>query len=229
MSRQMNNRNADSRNTACRKPYCKVCHDAGKPESEYTNHYVRSLPDRQGNTKVTCPTLLNTECRYCYELGHTAKFCPVIAARKKDDERIRRQEERKTREEQKPVQKAKAPTNVYHALYESDNEEEVVVAKPVVVEEWPALGAPSQRVTTGNYASAAAKPAPVTNAVAKQVALPAGFVVLKKGATYEKTETPKQTFATTKITNWADWDTDDEEEEDRRYEAYAANVDNNDW
>ena len=65
-----------------KKPYCKVCHDAGKPESEYTSHYVRSMPDRNGVTTVTCPTLLCTECNYCYKLGHTTKFCPVIAANK---------------------------------------------------------------------------------------------------------------------------------------------------
>ncbi len=216
--------NNTSRNAPVRKPYCKVCHDAGKPESEYTNHYVRSLPDRQGNTKVTCPTLLNTECRYCYELGHTAKFCPAIAARKKTEERAHREEERKMREQQKPAQKVKAPTNAYNALYiDSDDEEDVVVAKPVVVEDFPALGAPSQRVTSGNYASAAAKPAPIVAPVAKEVALPAGFVVLKKGATYEKTETEPVVRVHTRVSSWLDSDTEDEEDD-----GYFAN-DNNDW
>jgi len=187
------------------KPFCKVCKDAGKPEREYTNHHVRSLPDRQGNTKITCPTLLNTECRYCYELGHTAKFCPAIASRKKSDERARRQEQHKMSEEQKSVAaKPKAPTNTYNALYESDNEEEVVV-KPVVVEDFPALGAPSQRVTTGNYASAAAKPAPIVADV-KEVALPAGFKVLQKGATYEKSEPVRRP-----LSSWLDSDSEDDD------------------
>ncbi len=216
--------NNTSRNAPVRKPYCKVCHDAGKPESEYTNHYVRSLPDRQGNTKITCPTLLNTECRYCYELGHTAKFCPAIAARKKTEERAHREEERKMREQQKPSQKVKAPTNAYNALYiDSDDEEDVVVAKPVVVEEFPALGAPSQRVATGSYASAAAKPAPIVAPVAKEVALPAGFVVLKKGATYEKTEPEPVVRVQARVSSWLDSDTEDEEDD-----GYFAN-DNNDW
>ena len=70
-----------------KKPFCKVCQDAGKPESEYTSHYVRSMPDKSGKTNVTCPTLLATECRYCYELGHTTKFCPVIEANKKAEEK----------------------------------------------------------------------------------------------------------------------------------------------
>ena len=66
-----------------KKPFCKVCFDAKKPESEYTSHHVRSLPDMNGKTVVTCPVLKATECRYCYNLGHTAKFCPVLEENKK--------------------------------------------------------------------------------------------------------------------------------------------------
>lgn len=65
-----------------KKPLCKVCKDAGKSESEYTSHYVRSAPvytnGIAGKTVVICPTLLSTECRYCQELGHIAKYCPVL-------------------------------------------------------------------------------------------------------------------------------------------------------
>jgi hypothetical protein len=59
-----------------KKPFCKVCQDAGKSELEYSNHWVK---DRTG--KTTCPTLLNTTCRNCQKLGHTSKFCskPVAA------------------------------------------------------------------------------------------------------------------------------------------------------
>ena len=209
----MNNNN---RSAPARKPFCKVCHDAGKSESDYTSHYVRSMPDRQGNTKVTCPTLLNTECRYCYELGHTAKFCPVIAARKKSDERTHREEERRNREpQQKQVMKTKVITNAYNALYESDDDEtdKKPITAPVVKEEWPTLGEPSKRVEMGGgYAAAAAKQAPIVEA--KTQALPSGFVVLKKGASYENTEPAKPTFKRTKIKSWADWDTDDEEDVD---------------
>lgn len=208
MSRQMNN----SRNTASRKPYCKVCHDAGKPESDYTSHHVRSLPDRQGNTKVTCPTLLNTECRYCYELGHTAKFCPVIADRKKTEDRTQREEERRNREIQQKavVVKPKTPTNAYAALYESDDETAPTPAvKAAVKEEWPTLGEPSKRVEMGGYAAAAAKPLPISTAIEKQ-AIPAGFVVLKKGATYEKTEAPKPAYNPGR---WTDMDSEDEDDE----------------
>ena len=32
-----------SKNVSMKKPYCKVCHDAGKTESEYTSHWVKDL------------------------------------------------------------------------------------------------------------------------------------------------------------------------------------------
>jgi len=203
MSRQMNNNN---RSAPARKPFCKVCHDAGKPESDYTSHYVRSLPDRTGKTNVLCPTLLNTECRYCYELGHTAKFCPILESRKKADQRTQRQEERRAIQE-KPVMKPKVPTNSYAALYESDDEETAKKTTPVVKEEWPTLGEPSKRVEMGGgYAAAAAKPVPISTASVAQ-ALPTGFVVLQKGAAYEKTEPVKRVF----VSSWLDSDSEDEE------------------
>ena len=203
------------RNSTPSKPFCKVCKDAGKSESDYTSHHVRSLPDKQGNTKVTCPTLLNTECRYCYELGHTAKFCPTLANRQKADERNRREEIRSARAIQKPVQKPTPQKNTYSVLFDSDDEAE---PKPVV-EEFPALCAPSQRVVTGSYASAAAKPVPI---IAAKPALPTGFQVLQKGAAYEKTETPKPTLVPRKITSWADDSSDEEDEE-------VEHVDNSAW
>ena len=85
------------------------------------------------------------------------------------------------------------------------------------------LGAPSQRVQIGGYAAAASKPIPI---VAAKPTLPSGFQVLQKGAAYEKTEpepVKKPTFVARMITRWAEWDTDDENEEDRRY------VDNSAW
>lgn len=64
--------------TSSAKPFCKVCFDAGKSEKEYTSHFVRSLPDINGKTVLNCKTLLSTQCRYCGETGHTAKYCNVI-------------------------------------------------------------------------------------------------------------------------------------------------------
>lgn len=58
------------------KMFCKVCHDAGKPESIYTGHFVRASP--LPNAPVVCPTLLAQLCRYCGIAGHTVKYCPRI-------------------------------------------------------------------------------------------------------------------------------------------------------
>ena len=156
-----------------KKPFCKVCQDAGKPESEYTSHYVRSLPDQNGNTKVTCPTLNNTECRYCYKLGHTTKFCPVITENSK---RYKRDDIKK---QEKPIEKApqkKKNTSFDLLSIDSDNEEEeedfpvVNIAKndfPPLICSKKTSASPEKVLLS--YASMAEKPAapPVCNLVVK--------------------------------------------------------------
>ena len=58
------------------KKFCKVCQDAGKPESEYTSHNVRESKDPKSQT--LCPTLLAQECRHCFRKGHTVKYCSIL-------------------------------------------------------------------------------------------------------------------------------------------------------
>ena len=59
------------------KPFCKVCYDAGKPEREYTSHFVRSKPGNEGI--VVCPYLLSIVCNYCKkQAGHTTRHCPDL-------------------------------------------------------------------------------------------------------------------------------------------------------
>ena len=58
------------------KSYCKVCFDAGKPEAEYTSHFVKSDTGAKG--KVVCPTLLNMDCTYCKMKGHMKSYCVVL-------------------------------------------------------------------------------------------------------------------------------------------------------
>lgn len=58
-------------------PFCPVCKAAGKSQEEYTSHFVK---DRPGGT-VVCPILLNQECSYCHEKGHTPKYCPKLKAK----------------------------------------------------------------------------------------------------------------------------------------------------
>jgi len=65
-----------------KKPFCKVCKDAGKSIDMYTNHNIRDT-----HKKVVCPTLLNQSCYHCTGLGHTPKYCPQ---RKKEEKNSRR-------------------------------------------------------------------------------------------------------------------------------------------
>jgi hypothetical protein len=162
------------------KPFCKVCHDAGKTEKEYTSHFVKSEPGPNG--KVVCPTLLAQECRFCFQGGHTAGYCPVIASNKKAEEKALNLAARREANKKTPAPKptvAKKTVNAFAALdSDSDLDEQVskkvinstkfVSAKPVakpaakeVKEEFPAL--PSMKktapvaTTMSGYASIAAK------------------------------------------------------------------------
>jgi hypothetical protein len=84
MSRNQSNRrgpNTSFSQKVEKKPFCKVCCDAGKSEKEYTSHFVK---DRDG--KTICPTLLSQECRYCFQAGHTVKFCAVLKKREQEKE-----------------------------------------------------------------------------------------------------------------------------------------------
>lgn len=180
--------------TDSKKPYCKVCFDAGKPESEYTSHWVRSLPDRSGKTTVTCPTLLDTECRYCYNYGHTTKFCPAIKQQEKERERADRKAKAEVVEQKKPKVQEKKSGSVFTALMDSDSEDEkpVKVSKPV--ENFPVLSAPVKKIEVelpkpkqdakSGWAAIVAKPAEVKKVLEPQKRT--GLVMLSD---YIKTET----------------------------------------
>ena len=73
------------------KPYCKVCHDSGKSEKEYTSHFVKSNLGPSG--VVVCPTLLSQACTYCNKRGHTVKYCQSLKKQTKYEEEQEKQEE----------------------------------------------------------------------------------------------------------------------------------------
>ena len=207
-----------SRNTKnVPKPYCKVCFDAGKPESEYTSHWVRTLPDRSGKTTVTCPTLLNTECRYCYQSGHTTKFCKVLEKHNKERERAAKVEVVSNKKE---VKKTTKPTNAFALLCEdSDTEEEVSNKNTNTIIEYPTLSAkkPVEKpeVKTG-WAAIAAKPAEVKKV---EPTKPTGLVMLSdyikpEPKVEEKKLAPWAKKQPVVTKSWADEsDSDDDEEE----------------
>lgn len=63
-----------------RTPYCGVCFKAGKEKSMYTSHWTRASP--LSESEVTCPTILNTVCKYCKEKGHSLKYCKILREKK---------------------------------------------------------------------------------------------------------------------------------------------------
>ena len=242
-SRNTNSRNTNSSNQrggsnqSGRKPFCKVCFDAKKPQSVYESHFVK---DREG--KVTCVTLLEQECRYCYQPGHTVKFCPAVAANKAQKEKAenyqRRQqeaEERNKRQEKAnaaAAAKAKMTSKGGFAALDCDSDDEEQKKTPIKAqkkEEFPALGAPSKLVTKSekpSFASALQKnPVQVQKEREEEAAASSGFTVLSRNTdrTTKKQETkmpssmpesalPIFSKPIKKIVNWAeDSDSDDEE------------------
>jgi len=227
MSGNQFTRKNESAPVTARKPFCKVCHDAGKPESEYTSHYVKSLPDkRTGICNVICPTLLNTECRFCYEYGHTTKFCPVLANKEKSEKKIAREEERRNRE--KPIQQI-TPKNTgggFSALLDLDSDDEEKVITPKKIEDFPPLGEPSKRVQS--YASIAAKnPVAISN---NKEQFASNYQVLNVFNKINKIDfTEKKSVFTPAVKpvfkpgSWMEDSSDEEEDENEIY------VDNSAW
>jgi hypothetical protein len=100
------------------KKFCKVCQDAGKPESEYTSHNVRETKDP--NSKILCPTLLALECRNCFKKGHTVKYCSLLKKQQLREQTSANAPPKK--QEQKQGQK-QTQKNVF-MLLESDGEDD---------------------------------------------------------------------------------------------------------
>jgi predicted DNA binding CopG/RHH family protein len=103
---------SSSRKNNTSKPFCVVCRDAGRPEKEYTSHYVKDQPGPNG--KVVCPTLLNQACRICAKPGHTSSYCPEYRGRREERyiEREPRREERyieRPRREERYIEREQPP------------------------------------------------------------------------------------------------------------------------
>jgi hypothetical protein len=133
---------SSSRNTstAPAKPFCKVCRDAGKLESEYTSHFVKDQPGPNG--KVICPTLLNQACRICDKTGHTSSYCPQYRRREEPRrEEPRREEryiEREPRREERYIEREEryiAREERYIARERGDREERYIAREEPRCEE----------------------------------------------------------------------------------------------
>ena len=179
--------------TTTNKYFCKVCQDAGKPESIYTSHNVRQTQDK--TAPVTCPTLLAQECRYCHKQGHSIKYCPII----KDQNDRKQQYQHKETQAQQPIRKPEPKKNTSKNVYmifadESDEErerEQERIRNPVPT---PQIIKTQVNPSAISYASVLVKEKEKETEI-KEVKQ---YVpVIKK---------PQAKF------NWADCDSDDEEE-----------------
>jgi len=194
------------------KKFCKVCHDAGKSEAEYTSHYVRSSTTADG--VVVCPTLLALNCRYCGENGHTVKFCKELEKKKKAEERgAKRAALEKADKKVVTIPTAGNPNagkkvSAFAAL-DSDSEDEQPLHKSVIKV--------TAKPQAFSYAAIASKPAaPIVLEKPVAVAPSIQFPVPYEEEFYEDNESYQSPPPVYK-SNWApdsylDADTDDEEE-----------------
>jgi len=238
------NRNSNAKNS--KKPYCKVCHDAGKAESVYTSHCVKTYNINTGKTDTTCPTLLALECRYCYKSGHTVKFCPVLEENKKMDverarDRARHEYQARQEQQQAAVQIQNKPKNAFAAFAEEQEDEERQENQEVQKQElqakqevqakqdFPALMGNTRIAQNNNvksYSCVAATPVDQTRLEMSR---------------QQRVQQASQVEAQKKAVTWADEDDSDEDQEEMYEEpstptsanntpCYArATSDDNDW
>lgn len=195
------------------KKFCKVCHDAGKPESEYTSHFVRSSTG--SDSVVVCPTLLALNCRYCGKAGHTVKFCKELEQKKKAEERGVRRAANAVTKKAVPLVKMSSAFEMLESDEDSESEAEAevdvkatnsVVPKPF------------------SYASMAAKPAvakimPIPVPTSKSLpSLNIPYIDEEESCYSYEDLSPTYKITNTWANTWADDDVsdDDDEEEYRR-------------
>jgi hypothetical protein len=209
-------------NHAIKKPFCKVCFDAGKPESDYTSHRVRSLPDMNGKTTVTCPVLASTECRYCYNFGHTTKFCTVLEENKKKADKAKsvaikaqRAAERAAAAQQVAPRRE---TDLKYAGKFAGLEEEDDQPEPEIIEvtvaikqaEFPTLGQKKEvrfaAVSQSNWAAMAAKPAVKPATVKLNTTLLPSRTWAEESDSEEEEEEEMYPALPTKVVEKDEWD-----------------------
>ena len=172
------------------KPLCKVCKDAGKCESDYSSHFVKSNPGVKG--VIVCPTLLAYECTYCHKTGHSIGYCMVLKSKNKEMTRFAAQCKYDDAIKTAPApnkNKNKKTRTKFMALVDSSDDEDEDDDEVVVI------ATSNKRKFAFSYAEAITKD-PVPLVAEQKVVTP--LPVLKR--------------------SWADWsdsdDDDDEEEEE---------------
>jgi hypothetical protein len=215
------------------KPYCKVCHDAGKCEADYTSHWVKTKPGPDG--VVVCPTLLAQECRYCHESGHTPSCCKKLERDNKERAKQEHERERGKRiasHEAARAAEAKKKNFGQVAKFgggfaalgldsDSDESPRACAPRPRPVEEFPALCSASRSLlldsatpAAGSYASMATKSKVQfeLEQTQKENERLRAELAAKKSVTYV-VAAPKPRIPASRM-NWADMDSDSSDDED---------------
>jgi hypothetical protein len=229
------NKNTNNKSTQmkAKKPFCKVCKDAGKSEDIYTSHFLR---DKLGaNSQIICPTLLALECQYCHQKGHTVSYCKKLKENQKFHKRNVYNKEKETQTTStKKNQSFKNKFAVFDDNSDhSDTEEEVEEEVPV---DYTKMSLPQHGVS---YAAMASKPQTVYGYENEAAVIPMALEEAPNSPPYPPTHSPPgspppaHTYAKIhpipvqpKMRNWADWESSDDEEEDEYTTRY---VDNTAW
>lgn len=207
---------------APRKPNCKVCQDAGKPETEWAH-----WPKDNKTGKTICPTLLAQDCRYCQKAGHTVKYCPKLAKDNADKERREKQSNKPEKKNQPQVQsQPQQKNNRFEILLDDDEDNEEIRNECKIMkkdQEYPQLCAPSKVKYTSNkatFSEMVSKPKEVYEEEKRTQdeerliqAIQSGMVVLKQKP-YTEAVKPKPTKRYVKWTDADDDSSSDEEDND---------------
>lgn len=181
--------------------FCKVCFDAKKPEYVYTSHFVKDVPGPYG--KIVCPTLLNQECQYCKNPGHTVSYCSALKKKEKMVRTMSRRVKSDINSISKPIQVENSM--YYNAFAVICDDEDCDDCDECDKVEMPAsnfepCSAPQLVVS---YASIAALPPPPPPQQVVPVAIPEPLITKPK-------TTPLYTFRPMK--SWVDMDDSSDDE-----------------
>ena len=149
--------NNSRRNTQSFVKSCKFCKDAGKSEEEYMSHFLRESKDPE--SRITCPTLLAIECRFCFKRGHTVSKCAKLAKQKNGRNLQNAPVKKAWSENTRPV--AVNPFDLLSEFGDSDNEEGDSIGETVetvtTCQDCDTVSTPG----SFTYAEMLAKPAPI--------------------------------------------------------------------
>jgi hypothetical protein len=238
------NKTSNNKNTSKNhnKSFCKVCHDAGKSENEYTSH---GLKNERGI--VICPILLEQCCRYCDKKGHTVKYCPTLSKNTKEDKKQENKKEyfkRDTNVKAIKDKNIKKNKNFFMALCDDSSDEEhkkisnnknnQMNKKSRVVDNFPALSSTKQtknntNINTLNFKNIISI---TQEQEAKEKALKEEEEIFRRLNTkkinhkeIQVIAPPETTIAeaVTRKRNWADVYSSDEEEDEEEEKEYQSN------